>query len=373
MHNHRRIVSKKKKEITELPHWATEGAIWVQKLFENGCLKKLEEQFQVYRKAGGFVGIDVALFFIFFFCSKSIQSLKIFGELSKPFRKEMAALGGRKNLPTPAAISRFLSVVGDIECEGSDWSRWLLLEACEAKEALTHKAACTYDTHGQAWHFFDWDGTNTTLRRRALPSAEDLPEPKRRSETLAKPGYTARKRGEVLFSRAVLQHSGTGLWIDAVSKSTRADIAGLVPSALKAIQNTCQYANIPLDRAVIRADGSGGGKPWIETCQKHGVHYLTRIARYNTLEDIDVKEHLKSAVWTYVPSSQSGPTRMATDLGYISLRSPNSSDDSIQTRVVVSRFASPSKKKPALATFKINGNMNYLRPICSQMLGLQQK
>ena len=36
----------------------------------------------------------------------------------------------------------------------------------------------------------------TTLRHRALPVGEDLPEPLRDSEATGKPGYKGRKRGD---------------------------------------------------------------------------------------------------------------------------------------------------------------------------------
>ena len=41
-----------------------------------------------------------------------------------------------------------------------------------------------------------------------------LPEAHRHSTSIAQPGYTGRKRGEVVYSRAILQHAGSGLWLD---------------------------------------------------------------------------------------------------------------------------------------------------------------
>jgi hypothetical protein len=42
-----------------------------------------------------------------------------------------------------------------------------------------------------------------------LPTGGDLPEALRRSEDTAAIGYSGRKRGDVQFRRATLQHSGT--------------------------------------------------------------------------------------------------------------------------------------------------------------------
>src|SRR5262249_13324687 len=150
----------------------------------------------------------------------------------------------------------------------------------EAREVLRHPAAATYDASGEPWHVFDWDGTSTVLRHRALPQGPELPESQRRSAELAKPGYTGRKRGEVQFCRATLQHVGSGLWLDVNSNVGRADTAAFLPSALGAIKATCSYAGLALERALLRADGAGGNVPWIASCQRSEIHYLTRSAHY---------------------------------------------------------------------------------------------
>jgi hypothetical protein len=145
------------------------------------------------RREGGFVGVDVVLFLLLFLATGLHRSLKRFGQWTEPFRKEMAALGGRKALATPSSVSRYLSAVQSSDARAL--TQWLLIEACDANTVLQHPAAATYDTHGLPWHVFDWDGTSTVFRHRALPNGCDLPPPARRSAETGSPGYpTSRPR-----------------------------------------------------------------------------------------------------------------------------------------------------------------------------------
>jgi hypothetical protein len=51
---------------------------------------------------------------------------------------------------------------------------------------------------------FDIDGTREAARQRALPVTEELPSPQRRLNQVCAPGYTGRKRGEVVRTRTVV-------------------------------------------------------------------------------------------------------------------------------------------------------------------------
>ena len=69
---------------------------------------------------------------------------------------------------------------------------WLLTEAAGVDPVLQHPAVRHYDALGQGWHVLDYDPTSTVLRQRALPTGGDLPEPRRRAEGFAEPGYPGR-------------------------------------------------------------------------------------------------------------------------------------------------------------------------------------
>jgi len=92
---------------------------------------------------------------------------------------------------------------------------WLLTEAPDIDAVLRHPAVLTYDAQGRGWQVFDLDPTVRTLRHRALPVDDDLPEAMRRSEETGAPGYSGRKRGDIQFRRTDVQHSGSGMWVHA--------------------------------------------------------------------------------------------------------------------------------------------------------------
>lgn len=348
MPERRRVVmAKSRRSSSELPPWASEGAVLAEWMMQRGLWSAVDERLRVARP-GGFVGKDIVLWLLLYFASRLRCSLKDFGARCRLFGRSLAALAHRRELPTPSSISRFLSVVDHDHTRAL--APWLLLEACDAASVLRHPAACSRDTLGETWHFCDWDGSNTVVRHRALPQDVGLPEAQRRSAALAKPGYTGRKRGEARFGRATLQHAGTGLWLDMAATSDRADTAAMLPSALRAVERMSQLADIARERIVVRSDGAGGNVPWIAACQKAGVSYLTRSAHYTLFDDPAVQARLSEATWYRAPSSLSGPVREVAELGWLELSPGPRSVDSqgepfspVRTRMAVSRFGASDK------------------------------
>ena len=347
MAGNRRVVIGEKQAGSRIGEWANEGAVISQWMVERGVWKQLEERLRVSR-SGGFVGVDVVLYLVMYFASRLRCSLKDFGQRARGVGRQVAALAHRRELPTASSVSRFLSAVqvGHTRALAS----WLLIEACDAASVLKHAAASQRDSQGRPWHVFDWDGSNTVLRHRALPHGEELPAGQRRTTDLATPGYTGRKRGEVRLSRATLQHAGTGLWIDMVASSERADCSHMLPSALSAMGEVERVVGIPRDQMLLRIDGAGGNVPIMTACQKAGVPYLVRSAHYILLQDPAVRERLQQGPWYWVPSSLSGPARQVAELGWVKLSASSASVDDegkpfapIETRMVVSRFAATEK------------------------------
>jgi hypothetical protein len=60
---------------------------------------------------------------------------------------------------------------------------------------------------------FDVDGTREAARQRALPKSPDRPPPQRRLRPLCAPGYTGRKRGEVVRTRTTTLQAHTHQWL----------------------------------------------------------------------------------------------------------------------------------------------------------------
>jgi hypothetical protein len=60
------------------------------------------------------------------------------------------------------------------------------------------------DRAGNEHVVFDIDGRRQAARQRAEPVTEELPSPQRRLNQVCAPGYTGRKRGEVVRTRTVV-------------------------------------------------------------------------------------------------------------------------------------------------------------------------
>ena len=112
------------------------------------------------------------------------------------------ALFDRVKLPSRTALSRFLA---SLTWAATEALRTLFLADLLArpldKEQPTGKFV---DRTGNEWVAFDIDGTRQAARQRALPKTEELPTSQRRLNQVCAPGYTGRKRGEVVRTRTIV-------------------------------------------------------------------------------------------------------------------------------------------------------------------------
>jgi hypothetical protein len=341
---HREVVVKRRGPGARLPEWATAGAEVVHWLTERGLWEAAGERLKVQRE-GGYAGIDAVLVLLAYFAADLHVGVKEFLEQLGPQRALLAAVGGRCHLPTQSSMSRLLRAVD--EETAADFGDWLLQQAPGVEAVLHHPSVMHHDAMGVGWHVFDWDPTVTTLRHRALPQFEGTPDARRRSESLAAPGYPGRKRGDVQFSRGTLQHAGSGLWFGIDVAAGSREQREMFERAVGQVVATCNHAQLDGAHVVLRSDGAGGNVPFITACMEAGLQFLTRIAHYQVLDDPDVIAHLNASTWYDVPSSGSGPRRQACDVGSVQLepsagttRSDGTRYPPIWTRVVVSRFPS---------------------------------
>jgi hypothetical protein len=318
-------------------------------LAQRGVLDSLSEEVRI-RRSGGFCGLDVWLALWLYFAAGSETGFKRFWAVAGPHSKRLAGLVGRRKLASPPSLSRALaSVEPELLRPVADT---LLVMPADCDRVLRHPAVQTYDTLGDGWHCFDFDPTVTALRHRALPAGDDLPEAQRTSEGIAMPGYKGRKRGDVVFRRCPVQHAGTGLWVHSHLSKGNGDGIVDFELALKSIVATTKRLEHPLDRTVVRMDGEHGNVPWFSACRAHGVPFVTRLNRPKLLDDPDVLDRLRSAVFHLVQDSGCGPQRSAADLGVLTLkagastRRPDGSKyDSVDVRVVACLFPKTGKAK----------------------------
>jgi len=135
------------------------------------------------------------------------RTLEAFYKRLHPFAAGFMALFGRERLPSRSTLSRFLASLTQPPVEAL---RTLFLEDLLARPL--NKARQTgglVDRAGRDRVVFDIDGTRAAARQRAEPVTPELPAPQRRLGELCAPGYTGRKRGEIVCTRTVISQAHT--------------------------------------------------------------------------------------------------------------------------------------------------------------------
>ena len=333
-----------------LPSSLSEGLLWVERLRRSGALDAISDRLRVARRPG-YAGIDAFVFLLLFFTSRpALGGLRGFAEDHAEWARVLGAVGGRQRLMSASALSRLLDVVRveDLVAVG----RWMLREASGVMDVLRSPAVQTRDARGDAWHVFDYDPTREAFRHRDLAREGERPRADRRTEGLAVPGHRGRKRGEVVLTQGMLIHQGSGAWLDATIGAGNGDTRGQLASAVEAVAEACGALGHPVDRALVIADGEFGGVPSLTIAKESGVAFLTRLSRYELLDVPEVRARLATAAWEEVPDCDAGPRRIAADLGMVSvpagettLRADGRRYDSVEVRVVVSRYEDTGERR----------------------------
>ncbi len=341
-------VSYTSADLDRIPDTLTEGAALLLDLRRRGLVDAMGRRVRI-RRQGGFCGLDVWVLLLLFFTAGLGRGVKSFWEdVARPHAARLAALAGRRRLPSPASLTRALGAVEPDLLRAS--SIELLLGVAAVDNLLRHPAVQTYDGQGQGWHLYDLDPTVKALRHRALPADDDLPAPRRRSAGTGARGHSGRKRGDIQFRRTTVQHAGSGVWTHAHLSPGNGEGMADFDRALDSIVETSARLGHPLDRTLTRMDGEFGHVPWYSACRERGLPFITRLNRAKLYEDPAVLARLRTATWHRVPDSLSGPRRGAADLGVLTVkpgqttRRPDGGRyDPIEVRVVASRFPRTGK------------------------------
>jgi hypothetical protein len=105
---------------------------------------------------------------------------------------------------------------------------------------------------------FDIDGTREAARQSALPKAPELPAPKLRLDELCAPGYTGRKRGEVVRTRTAIAQAHTAQWLGTFANPGNGQFREELRRAVTTIQRYSKVHDLPEERVVLRLDGQYG-------------------------------------------------------------------------------------------------------------------
>jgi len=343
-----RKITFTKRDDTRIPDQLSKACAILIRLFNTGKIEQAGDKLRV-RRQGGYCAADGWIALLVWLHSSAQIGLKtLWNDSLRRCNQQVAALAGLTRLPSPAALSRMLnSMEFDLLRPAA---LWLLTEVPEVKPLLCHPATQTYDARGKAWHVFDLDPTVTTLRQRALPAGEALPEPMRRADDFAAPGYSGRKRGDVQIRRTTVQHAGSGVWVHAEVAAGNGNGMPDFVSALVSVTEVCSAIGVERSCAIMRMDGEHGNVPWFTACRDLGLPFITRLNRPKYFEDPEFLACLRAAVWAVVPDSKSGPQRLAAELGLWTIkpgaktRRPDGTVyDPIEVRVVACAMAKTGK------------------------------
>jgi hypothetical protein len=185
------------------PSWFGEIVLLSAHLCQQGVLAAINERVRFARRRFGHYEVIDFLVVLFGYAISGERALEAFYEALRPFAAPFMALFGRDRLPAHSTRSRFLAA---LTLEPVEALRALFLEDLLARPLVKEEpSAGLWDRQGSQWMVFDVDGTREAARQRALPKGKELPEPSRRLEELCAPGYTGRKRGEVVRTRTVAE------------------------------------------------------------------------------------------------------------------------------------------------------------------------
>src|SRR6266568_1912992 len=181
------------------PPWFGEVVLIAAHLRKQGVFDAITQQVHFARRRFGRYEVIDFVAVLFGYAISGERTLEDFYETLRPWAEPFMALFGRDRLPARSTLSRFLAALTPEPVEAL---RTLFLDDLLSRPLSPERqTGGLVDRCGASWHVFDIDGTREAARQRALPKREELPPPQRRLQKLCAPGYTGRKRGEIVRTR----------------------------------------------------------------------------------------------------------------------------------------------------------------------------
>jgi hypothetical protein len=319
------------------PSWFGEVVVLIGYLRKHGVLSRISEQVRFARKRFGRYEVIDFLAVLFGYAISGERTLEEFYERLQPFAVPFMALFGRDQLPSRSALSRFLAALTEAPV---DVLRTLFLDDLLSRP-MTHdkQTGSLVDRTGSGWMIFDIDGTREAARQRALPKAEDLPEPFRRLDEVCAPGYKGRKRGEVVRTRTTVSQAHSYQWLGSFGNRGNGRYREELGKALAAISRYLTAHQLPQEHILLRLDGQYGTGAVLSDLA--GFAFVTRGKEYSVLDHplVQARLHLPSDQFQQRPESQM--VRSLYDCPQVPV-----GPDGVRCRVVVATHPAGKKKSP---------------------------
>jgi hypothetical protein len=286
--------------------------LFAQYLRHQGILTRLSAGVQFARRRFGHYEVIDFLVVLFGYAISGERTLEAFYAWVAPFASVFMALFGRDRLPARSTLSRFLSAFSQTALEAL---RTLFLDDLLSRPLCAdERQGGLFDRQGCQWTIFDVDGTREAARQRALPQGEELPEPTRRLEEVCAPGYTGRKRGEVVRTRTTVSQAHSHQWLGSFGNPGNGHYRDELRRVLETIMRYLQAHHLPQHRALLRLDGQYGAGAVIADLA--GFSFLTRGKDYALLEQpaIQTRLHLPPISLSRVPKALSCAPSMTAQI-----------------------------------------------------------
>src|SRR2546426_11976982 len=305
-----RCVSRPDREsIPSTPSWFGEVALIIPYLRKQGVLSAISSQVRLSRRRFGHYEVIDFLAVLFGYAISGERTLEAFYERLLPLAQPFMALFDRQRLPSRSALSRFLA---SLTWEATEALRALFLADLLARPVDTERhTGQLVDRAGTQRVVFDIDGTRQAARQRALPQTEELPSPQRRLNQVCAPGYTGRKRGEVVRTRTVVSQAHSYHWLGSFGNRGNGLYREELRRALTAIRGYLQAHHLSPESALLRLDGQYGTGAVISDLA--GFPFVMRGKDYSVLDRPEVQSRLHLPADQQFSRAESGLVRQLYD------------------------------------------------------------
>jgi hypothetical protein len=288
--------------VPSTPSWFGEVVLIIEHLRKQGVLSKLSERMRFRRRRFGYYEVIDFLAVLFGYAISGERTLEAFYERLQPFAVPFMALFERERLPARSTLSRFLMALTQTPVEAL---RSLFLDDLLSRPLSKEgQIGGLLDREGVERIVFDIDGTREAARQRALPQTEELPAGFRRLDEICAPGYTGRKRGEIVRTRTVISQSHSSQWLGSFGNPGNGLYRVELRQALLAIGHYLAAHHLSQEHAVLRFDGQYGTGAVLADLA--GFSFVMRGKDYTVLDHplVQARLHLPPDQHQHRPESQ---------------------------------------------------------------------
>jgi hypothetical protein len=238
-----------------MPPWFGEIAILAHVLTQRGVLSLIQERVRFARARFGVYEVIDFLAVLFGYAVSGEPTLQAFYHRLLPFAPAFQGLFGRQRLPDRSTLSRFLAA---LDAPAVEALRTLFQEDLGAHAPFVPQPGGLWDRGGQYQVVIDVDATRQAARQRSLPRTSAWPPAKRRFGQVCAPGYTGRRRGEVVRTRTTVLQAHTQQWLGTFAGAGNGDYRGELLRACETISTYAKQQGLRSSQILVRLDGLYG-------------------------------------------------------------------------------------------------------------------